>query len=151
MIARNVGETKRIGEGIERIAGMTERAIGTIVETEEGTVGNSRMTEGIEMILKIVIGMTGVIVATEVIVRIDGIRTTEVIEGIAGVIEVIVIGMIEIGMIEGVIDGTVVIDGALVIGVVIEVVIGVVIGVVIEVKEDLMIEEVSCCATELFV
>ena len=133
MIARNVGETKKIGEGIERIAGMTERAIGTIVETEEGTVGNSRMTEGIEMILKIVIGMTGVIVATEVIVRIDGIRTTEVIEGTAGVIEGTagVIEVIVIGMIEGVIGGTVVIDGA------------VVIGVVIGVNEDLMIEEVS--------
>ena len=114
-----------IDEGIERIAGKTERGIETIVETEEGTAGNSQMKGGIEMILKIVIGMIGVIVGVEVTVRINGIKMTEMIEVIVGVIEEV------IGVTEGVIGGTVVIDGT------------VVIEVVIEVKEDLMIEEVS--------
>ena len=125
MIVRNVGETRTIDEGIERIAGKTERGIETIVETEEGTAGNSQMKGGIEMILKIVIGMIGVIVGVEVTVRINGIKMTEMIEVIVGVIEEV------IGVTEGVIGGTVVIDGT------------VVIEVVIEVKEDLMIEEVS--------
>lgn len=119
-----------------RIAGMIGGVTETIVETEAGTEGTKQMTEGIEMISGIVIGMIEAVGVAEVIARIDGIKVTVVIEVTVGSIGVTVgsigvavgaIGVtVIIGVSVGVIDGTMEIE------------------VVIGVTEDL-VAEVSWC------